>query len=52
MKWDGRLGGHFEENVEVVLRRVAMKNGDRTSFWQEWRAGPPFKLRIIGILRQ
>ena len=52
MKWDGRLGWNFEENVEVVFRWIPVKNSDRTSFGQERRAGSPLKLRIIGSLRQ
>jgi hypothetical protein len=52
MERDSRLGGHFEEHVNVVFRRVAVKDGDRASFGQEWRAGTPLKLRITGSPRQ
>jgi hypothetical protein len=52
MKREVRLGGQLEENIDVVFRRVAVKNGDRTSFGQERWTGTPFKLRVIGDLRQ
>src|SRR3990172_11357096 len=48
MQRDGRLRGHFEENVDVVFRRVAVENGNRASFGQERRARTPLKVRITG----
>ncbi len=46
MKRNRRLGGYFEEHVNVVFCGVAAEDGDAASLRQERRAGPPLELRI------
>ena len=39
---------HLEEDVHVVLRRIAVKHGNGAAFGQERRARPPFEAGVIG----
>ena len=46
-------GDSLRDNLEPGnLRRIAMKDGNAASSWQEWRTGAPLKLRIIGGPRE